>query len=68
VNHLTCAFSPAPITAFVIVTEMTDNHAMVIPLMAAAFIAYASSRWISPEGIYHALSKSFLAPEPPSGP
>jgi len=24
----------APITAFVIVTEMTDNHAMVIPLMA----------------------------------
>jgi H+/Cl- antiporter ClcA len=51
----------APITAFVIVTEMTDNHAMVIPLMAAAFIGYASSRWIAPEGIYHALSKGFLA-------
>jgi H+/Cl- antiporter ClcA len=51
----------APITAFVIVTEMTDNHAMVIPLMAAAFIGYATSRWISPEGIYHALSKGFLA-------
>jgi H+/Cl- antiporter ClcA len=52
----------APITAFVIVTEMTDNHAMVIPLMAAAFIGYATSRWVSPEGIYHALSKGFLAP------
>jgi H+/Cl- antiporter ClcA len=51
----------APITAFVIVTEMTDNHAMVIPLMGAAFIGYATSRWISPEGIYHALAKGFLA-------
>jgi len=50
----------APITAFVIVTEMTDNHAMVLPLMAAALIAYATSRLICREGIYHALSKSFL--------
>jgi H+/Cl- antiporter ClcA len=33
----------APITAFVIVTEMTDNHAMVIPLMTSALIAYAAS-------------------------
>ena len=32
----------APITAFVIVTEMTDNHAMVVPLMAAALIAHAT--------------------------
>jgi chloride channel protein, CIC family len=53
----------APITAFVIVIEMTDNHAMVIPLMAAALIAYATSRLICREGIYHALSKSFLASE-----
>jgi H+/Cl- antiporter ClcA len=52
----------APITAFVIVTEMTDNHAMVIPLMAASLIAYAASRVVCPEGIYHALSKSFLGP------
>jgi len=51
----------APITAFVIVAEMTNNHAMVIPLMAAALIAYASSRAVCPEGIYHALSKGFLA-------
>jgi H+/Cl- antiporter ClcA len=50
----------APITAFVIVTEMTDNHAMVIPLMAAALIAYAASRLVCPEGIYHALAKGFL--------
>jgi H+/Cl- antiporter ClcA len=50
----------APITAFVIVTEMTDNHAMVVPLMAAALIAYATSRLISRQGIYHALSVGFL--------
>ncbi|MBV8534998.1 MAG: chloride channel protein, partial [Alphaproteobacteria bacterium] len=51
----------APITAFVIVAEMTNNHAMVIPLMAAALIAYATSKGVCPEGIYHALSKGFLA-------
>ncbi len=33
----------APITAFVIVTEMTDNHAMVVPVMTASVIAYACS-------------------------
>jgi H+/Cl- antiporter ClcA len=51
----------APITAFVIVTEMTDNHAMVIPLMATALIAYATSRLVCREGIYHALAKGFVA-------
>ncbi|WFU36233.1 chloride channel protein [Bradyrhizobium brasilense] len=50
----------APITAFVIVTEMTDNHAMVVPLMAAALIAHASSRLICKEGVYHALAKGFV--------
>jgi H+/Cl- antiporter ClcA len=51
----------APITAFVIVTEMTDNHAMVVPLMAASLIAYATSRLICKEGVYHALAKGFIA-------
>lgn len=50
----------APITAFVIVTEMTDNHAMVVPVMAAAVIARATSGLVCPEGVYHALSKGFL--------
>jgi H+/Cl- antiporter ClcA len=49
----------APITAFVIVTEMTDNHGMVVPLMAAALIAHATSRLICEEGIYHALARGF---------
>lgn len=57
----------APITAFVIVTEMTDNHGMVVPLMAAALIAHATSRMVCEEGIYHALAKGFVerATRPP---
>lgn len=53
----------APITAFVIVVEMTENHTMVIPLMMASLIAYGASRLICPEGVYHALAKGFLAEE-----
>src|SRR5690242_11189680 len=57
----------APITAFVIVTEMTNNHAMVVPLMAAAMIAYATSRLVCEEGVYHALAQGFIekASRPP---
>jgi H+/Cl- antiporter ClcA len=51
----------APITAFVIVTEMTDNHAMVVPLMMASLIAYATSRAVCEEGLYHALAKGYIA-------
>ncbi|MHC2333833.1 chloride channel protein [Bradyrhizobium sp. USDA 4454] len=59
----------APITAFVIVTEMTDNHAMVVPLMAAALIAHASSKLICKEGVYHALAKGFVErAAPPTSP
>ena len=50
----------APITAFVIVTEMTQNHNIVLPLMVASLIATATSRLVCPEGIYHALAKGFL--------
>jgi H+/Cl- antiporter ClcA len=50
----------APITAFVIVEEMTGNHGMLVPLMASAWIANAASRLICREGVYHALSKRYL--------
>lgn len=49
-----------PITAFVIVMEMTDNHAMVLPLMATAFIAYGASKLICQEPIYRSLAQGFL--------
>ncbi len=51
----------APITAFVITSEMTNNHAMVIPLMAAALIANGASRLVLDEGLYHALARITLA-------
>jgi H+/Cl- antiporter ClcA len=57
----------APITAFVIVTEMTNNHAMLVPLMMASLIAYTTSRLICPTGVYHALAENFLRPAPASG-
>ena len=51
----------APITAFVIVSEMTNDHAMIIPLMVAAVVADAASKALSREGLYHTLAKNFLA-------
>jgi H+/Cl- antiporter ClcA len=51
----------APITAFVIIGEMSGTTAMVTPLMIAAIIAYGVSRLIQRESLYHALSDGFLA-------
>src|SRR3954449_1910830 len=53
----------APITAFVIVAEMTNDHALVVPLMLASLIGYASSRLVCPEGVYHALARGFVEAE-----
>jgi H+/Cl- antiporter ClcA len=50
----------APITAFVIVSEMTDAHDMIIPLMATALVAHSVSRLINSKGIYHALAEGIL--------
>jgi H+/Cl- antiporter ClcA len=51
----------APITAFVIVMEMTDNHDMVVPLMLATLLATAVSRLICPRPLYKALASNYLA-------
>jgi H+/Cl- antiporter ClcA len=51
----------APITAFAIVAEMTNDHALVVPLMLTSLIGFATSRLLCPEGVYHALSHNFLA-------
>ena len=51
----------APITAFAIVAEMTNDHALVVPLMLTSLIGFATSRLLCPEGVYHALSRNFLA-------
>jgi H+/Cl- antiporter ClcA len=51
----------APMTAFVIILEMTGGHGNVIPLMVASMLGYGTSRLISPEPLYHALSRLFIA-------
>ncbi len=49
-----------PITSFVIVSEMTENHAMIIPLMIAALIADATSKTICRGSLYHSLAEIAL--------
>ena len=61
----------APITATVIVLEMTDNQRVTVPIMATAFLAFAISRLICRRPLYGALARRFLliqqhsAPEAP---
>jgi len=50
----------APITAFVIVMEMTDNHDLIIPLMVAAMMAHAVSKLVCPTPLYRSLAINFL--------
>ena len=52
----------APLTAFVIVLEMTEDRAMVVPLMATALLAAGASRLICPHPLYHMLSRQFDSP------
>ena len=51
----------APMTAFVIILEMTGNHDNVIALMLASMLGYGTARMISHEPLYHALSRVFIA-------
>lgn len=62
-----------PLTAIIIVMEMTDNQTLLLPIMMTAFIAYGISKVINPEAIYRALAKPFIEaaekkPEPPRHP
>ncbi|MCB1377892.1 MAG: chloride channel protein [Alphaproteobacteria bacterium] len=50
----------APLTSFVIVFEMTNDNALVLPLMAVALIAQFTSKLVLPEGLYHALARKYL--------
>jgi H+/Cl- antiporter ClcA len=56
------AVTQSPITAFVIVIEMIDGHALVISLMATALIASQISKLFAP-ALYEALSERYSRPE-----
>ncbi|MFT3856335.1 MAG: chloride channel protein [Aquabacterium sp.] len=49
------ATTQAPITAFIIVMEMLEGHALILSLMACTMIASAIARLLSPS-MYHALA------------
>jgi H+/Cl- antiporter ClcA len=50
----------SPLTAFVIVVEMTAERDMILPLLATAFIAYGASKLVNPHPLYHSLAQAFI--------
>jgi len=50
-----------PITAFVIVMEMTDNQELVLAMMATSLIASGASKLVCRKPIYEALAENLLA-------
>lgn len=51
----------APMTAFVIILEMTGSQNSVIALMCTSMLGYGTARIISHKSLYHALSRVFIA-------
>ncbi|PCI18816.1 MAG: chloride channel protein [Piscirickettsiaceae bacterium] len=50
----------APLTAFVIIMEMTNSHELLLPMMATAFIANGTSKLICPQSLYAGLTETYL--------
>jgi H+/Cl- antiporter ClcA len=61
------AATQAPLTAFIIVMEMVDGHAMVLSLMACALVSFGVARAISPP-LYPTLARLQLARIPQAEP
>ena len=51
----------SPLTAVLIISEMTDSRAMILPLVATAIIADGVSALVCRERLYHGLAKGFRA-------
>jgi H+/Cl- antiporter ClcA len=54
----------APMTGAVIVMEMVDDHALILPILGTAFFAALASRLVCKQPIYSVLSRGFLPPKP----
>jgi len=50
-----------PITAFIIVMEMTDNQDLVLAMMATSLLATGTSKLICHKSIYVARAENFMA-------
>ncbi|MFA5984304.1 MAG: chloride channel protein [Methylococcaceae bacterium] len=53
-----------PLTAFVITMEMTNNHGILIPLMATSFLASSTSKLINPTPLYLSLCSAYQTYSP----
>lgn len=51
----------APLTAVVIISEATGSHGLLLPLVATALIADATSSLVCPNRLYHSLSRGFTS-------
>ncbi len=51
----------SPMTAFVIILEMTGNHTSVVPVMLAALLGFGTARLISDAPLYHSLARDCVA-------
>ena len=49
----------APLTGVIIVSEMTANRGLLLPLFLAAIIADFAANWVCPERLYHGLANRF---------
>lgn len=47
----------APLTAVIIVTEMTNEHIVILPFMIAAFLANGLGKWLMPVPLYRFLAE-----------
>jgi H+/Cl- antiporter ClcA len=61
------AVTQAPLTAFIIVMEMVDGHALVLSLMATALVASGVSRLLCVP-LYHAMAQLQLQRMPAAAP
>lgn len=57
------AVTQAPLTAFIIVMEMTAEHGLILPLMACALTATGVSKLLGFAPIYHTLANFISLPE-----
>jgi H+/Cl- antiporter ClcA len=56
----------SPITAFVILVEMTDARFMTLPLALASMLAFEASRLVCPTSLYEGLAENFMSRLRPS--
>lgn len=54
------ALTHSPLTAFILILEMTDRHSAILPLMIAAMIGQGVSKLISRQSFYEFVSRRLI--------